>query len=111
MQNNYDVLIIGGGVAGLMAGIELSKNDKKVVILEKESVVGGQCRTEILETKDETYRFDYGGHRFITNNEVLLSFVEEILGDDLLVANRSSVILHQNRIYEYPLNIKNLFNN
>ena len=108
MQNNYDVLIIGGGVAGLMAGIELSKNDKKVVILEKESVVGGQCRTEILETKDETYRFDYGGHRFITNNEVLLSFVEEILGDDLLVANRSSVILHQNRIYEYPLNIKNL---
>ena len=109
MQNNYDVLIIGGGVAGLMAGIELSKNDKKVVILEKESVVGGQCRTEILETKDEKYRFDYGGHRFITNNEVLLSFVEEILGDDLLVANRSSVILHQNRIYEYPLNIKNLF--
>ena len=108
MQNNYDVLIIGGGVAGLMAGIELSKNDKKVVILEKESVVGGQCRTEILETKDEKYRFDYGGHRFITNNEVLLSFVEEILGDDLLVANRSSVILHQNRIYEYPLNIKNL---
>lgn len=109
MQNNYDVLIIGGGVAGLMAGIELSKNGKKVVILEKESVVGGQCRTEILKTKDETYRFDYGGHRFITNNEVLLSFVEEILGDDLLVANRSSVILHQNRIYEYPLNIKNLF--
>ena len=56
MQNNYDVLIIGGGVAGLMAGIELSKNDKKVVILEKESVVGGQCLTEILETKDEKYR-------------------------------------------------------
>lgn len=108
MQNNYDVLIIGGGVAGLMAGIELSKNGKQVVILEKESLVGGQCRTEILETKDEKYRFDYGGHRFITNNEVLLSFVEEILGDDLLVANRSSVILHQNRIYEYPLNIKNL---
>ena len=32
MQNNYDVLIIGGGVAGLMAGIELSKNGKQVVI-------------------------------------------------------------------------------
>ncbi len=104
-----DVLIIGGGVAGLMAGIELAKNGKKVILLEKEGVVGGQCKTEILQSDNETYRFDYGGHRFITNNEVLLSFVEEVLGDDLLVAQRSSVILHQDRVYEYPLNLKNLF--
>ncbi|WP_072681352.1 FAD-dependent oxidoreductase [Arcobacter sp. LA11] len=104
-----DILIIGGGVAGLMAGIELAKNGKKVIILEKENMVGGQCKTEILQSGDETYRFDYGGHRFITNNEVLLSFVEEVLGDDLLIAKRSSVILHQNRIYEYPLNLKTLF--
>ena len=104
-----DILIIGGGVAGLMAGIELAKNNKKVIILEKESMVGGQCKTEVLQSGDETYRFDYGGHRFITNNEVLLSFVEEVLGDELLIAQRSSVILHQNRIYEYPLNLKNLF--
>lgn len=104
-----DVLIIGGGVSGLMAAIELLENGKKVIVLEKESVVGGQCKTEVLQSNDETYRFDYGGHRFITNNEVLLSFVEEILGDDLLIAQRSSVILHQNRVYAYPLNIKNLF--
>ena len=108
-MKEYDVLIIGGGVSGLMAGIELAKNGKKVILLEKENVVGGQCKTEILQSGDETYRFDYGGHRFITNNEVLLSFVEEILGDDLLIAKRSSVILHQNRVYEYPLNLKNLF--
>lgn len=108
-MKRYDVLIIGGGVSGLMAAIELSKNNKKVILLEKESVVGGQCKTELLQSGDDTYRFDYGGHRFITNNEVLLSFVEEVLGDDLLIAQRSSVILHQNRIYEYPLNLKNIF--
>lgn len=107
MQNS-DVLIIGAGVSGLMAGIELAKNGKKVILLEKESVVGGQCKTEVLKKNNETYRFDYGGHRFITNNEVLLSFVEEILGNDLLVANRNSVILHKNKTYEYPLNLKNL---
>lgn len=107
MQNS-DVLIIGGGVSGLMAGIELIKNGKSVTILEKESRVGGQCRTEVLKKGDNTYRFDYGGHRFITNNEVLLSFVEEILADDLLVAQRSSVILHNNRVYDYPLNLRNL---
>lgn len=110
MQNNNDVVIIGGGVAGLMAGIELATAGKSVVLLEKEDVVGGQCKTEVLKTKGEEYRFDYGGHRFITNNEHLLDFVEDTLGDELLVAQRSSVILHQNRIYEYPLNIKNLLN-
>lgn len=108
-MKEYDVLIIGGGVSGLMAGIELAKNNKKVILLEKENVVGGQCKTEELKLGEDTYRFDYGGHRFITNNEVLLSFVEEVLGDDLLVAKRSSVILHQDRVYEYPLNLKNLF--
>jgi protoporphyrinogen oxidase len=107
MQNN-DVLIIGGGVAGLMAAIELATAGKKVILLEKESVVGGQCKTEILKSKNDEYRFDYGGHRFITNNEHLLDFVEDTLGDELLVAQRSSVILHQNKVYEYPLNIKNL---
>jgi len=108
-MQEYDVIIIGGGVSGLIAGIELAKNNKKVILLEKEDTVGGQCRTEVLQSGEDTYRFDYGGHRFITNNEVLLSFVEEILGDDLLVAQRSSVILHQNKVYEYPLNLKNLF--
>lgn len=107
MQNS-DVLIIGGGVSGLTAGIKLLEAGKSVILLEKESEVGGQCRTETLETNNEKYRFDYGGHRFITNNETLLDFVEEMLGDDLLIAQRSSVILHQNRVYEYPLNLKNL---
>lgn len=108
MQKNSDVIIIGAGVSGLMAGIELLKNNKSVTILEKEETCGGQCRTEVLKYKSEEYRFDYGGHRFITNNEELLDFVEEVLADDLLVAQRSSVILHQNKTYEYPLNLKDL---
>ncbi|WP_294964419.1 FAD-dependent oxidoreductase [Sulfurimonas sp.] len=108
MQNSSDVLIIGGGVAGLMAGIELVKNGKSVILLEKESVVGGQCKTEVLSNGDDEFRFDYGGHRFITNNEELLEFVEKMLAQDLIVSQRSSVILHQNKVYEYPLNLKNL---
>ena len=107
-MHKSDVLIIGGGVAGLMAGIELQKEGKSVILLEKESLVGGQCKTEILKTKDGDFRFDYGGHRFITNNEELLEFVENILGEDLFTPQRSSVILHKNRTYEYPLNLKNL---
>lgn len=103
-----DVIIIGGGVSGLMCAIELLKNGKSVLVLEKESEVGGQCRTREFSVGSKSYRFDYGGHRFITHNKELLNFVEQILDSSLLVSQRSSVILHKGKVYDYPLNIKNL---
>ena len=36
----YDVVIIGAGPAGLTAAYELSKTDKKVLIIEKKHQVG-----------------------------------------------------------------------
>ncbi len=40
-DSHYDVVIIGAGMAGLAAGIRLANFEKKVVILEKHSVLGG----------------------------------------------------------------------
>lgn len=37
-----DVLVIGGGIAGLEAAIELSKLKGKVILIEKEAVLGGE---------------------------------------------------------------------
>ncbi|MDP7556966.1 MAG: NAD(P)/FAD-dependent oxidoreductase [Nitrospinaceae bacterium] len=37
----YDVIIIGSGLSGLAAGIRLAMFDKKVLIVEKHTVVGG----------------------------------------------------------------------
>jgi prolycopene isomerase len=41
MQNNYDVVIIGGGVSGLTLGAILAKAGQKCCIVEKESRPGG----------------------------------------------------------------------
>jgi len=38
---HYDVIIIGAGLSGLAAGIRLAMFDKKVLIIEKHTVVGG----------------------------------------------------------------------
>ena len=40
-MNNYDVVIIGGGIAGVTAAIYLKRANKSVVLLES-SVIGGQ---------------------------------------------------------------------
>ena len=37
MQTDYDIAIVGGGLAGLAASIQLSKKGYRVVLLEKES--------------------------------------------------------------------------
>lgn len=47
MENNYDVVIIGGGPAGLTAGIYLSRARMKTLLLEK-MACGGQILTADL---------------------------------------------------------------
>lgn len=95
------VVILGAGPAGLSAGWELSREGCYVDILEKEAVVGGLCRS----TVKDGYIFDLGGHRFITKDELLLAEVTELMGEDLLVRPRKSVIRLQGKFFSYPLSI------
>jgi phytoene dehydrogenase-like protein len=37
----YDVIVIGGGLGGLMAGITAAKRGKRTLLLEKHVTVGG----------------------------------------------------------------------
>ena len=41
MSKKYDVIIIGAGIGGLTAGAILARNGKKMLILEKNHMVGG----------------------------------------------------------------------
>ncbi|MDR2944395.1 MAG: NAD(P)/FAD-dependent oxidoreductase [Methanosarcinales archaeon] len=44
-SNEYDVIVIGGGISGLMSALVLSKHGNRVLVLEKDEVVGGNCRS------------------------------------------------------------------
>jgi phytoene dehydrogenase-like protein len=45
-QNHYDTIIIGAGHNGLVAAAYLAKQGKKVLVLERRDIVGGQVVTE-----------------------------------------------------------------
>ena len=45
----YDVVVIGGGVAGLTCAIELHKQGRQVLVLEERSHVGGRIATENVD--------------------------------------------------------------
>ena len=55
---NYDVIIVGSGLSGLAAGIRVAMFDKRVLILEKHTVVGGLNSYYIRKNRT----FDVGLH-------------------------------------------------
>ena len=55
-------IIVGSGISGLLAGLLLSKRGEKVIIIEKESEVGGLLRSYDY---GEYGVFDYGMHNFL----------------------------------------------
>ncbi len=54
----YDTIVVGAGVSGLLSALALSKEGKNVLVLEKSSEVGGNLRTYSLDG----YTVDTGLH-------------------------------------------------
>jgi protoporphyrinogen oxidase len=100
-------VILGGGPCGLSAAWTLARAGKKPIVLEREPLVGGLCATHVKEG----WRFDLGGHRFVSASAELSSWLERLLGDDLLTRERRSVVLHDGRAFKYPLDARDLLAN
>jgi protoporphyrinogen oxidase len=98
------VVVLGGGAAGMMAAYTLSRAGADVTVLERETRIGGLCGTH----ERDGFRFDLGGHRFISRNLELHQLIQELLGDSLLTRQRSSVVLHGGRRYQYPLDLEDV---
>jgi len=103
MSEKY-VIILGAGPAGLAVGHELTANKEKVVVLEKQSFVGGLCRT----IQSQGYRFDLGGHRWFTKNESLNEWFRQLMADEIVMVNRISRIYYKRKYFFYPIQIGNI---
>jgi protoporphyrinogen oxidase len=97
--NATQVVILGGGPAGLTAAYELSNLGIECVVLERDAVVGGLART----VEHKGFRFDIGGHRFYTKVSLVQQMWRDILGDDFLTCKRLSRIYYKSRFFQYPL--------
>jgi len=102
-----DVVVMGGGPAGLTAAYELAKHDKASIVLEQADKVGGISRTETYKG----YRFDIGGHRFFTKVGEVQQIWKEILGDEFIQVPRLSRIYYRGKFFDYPLSITSTLKN
>ncbi|PRO65370.1 aminoacetone oxidase family FAD-binding enzyme [Alkalicoccus urumqiensis] len=91
-MNTYDVIVIGGGPAGLMAAAAAGENGAKTAILDKGSKLGrklaisggGRCNVTNRVDNEELIRHIPGNGRFmyspfsIFNNENIIAFFESL---------------------------------
>ena len=101
------VVVLGGGACGTTAAWHLARSGADVTVLEREPRVGGLCGTEARDG----FRFDFGGHRFLSKSRALHDLVRELVGGDLLLRTRSSAVLHRGRRYRYPLELDDVVRN
>ncbi len=103
-RQKFDFVVLGGGVSGLGFAKRISENGRSVLVLEKESVVGGLSRTLF----HNNFYLDFCAHRFHTNNKDLLNEIQSLPG---LVMRRH---IKKSRIYifgkylKYPFELQNL---
>src|SRR5690348_17330882 len=66
MQNeSADVVVVGGGLAGLAAGTYLGRDGRSVVLLEKAPAVGGRAATQA----HDGFRLNFGPHALYRKGE------------------------------------------
>lgn len=93
------IIIVGAGVAGLTLAYKLSCNGEDVLLVEKESQVGGLARS----FEYDGFVFDIGPHRFHTDIPGVIDFIKEILGDEYITIERKSSVWMFGRYFDWPL--------
>jgi len=74
MDTEYDAIILGGGVTGLVAGYRLSKHGKKVLVIEKSPVIGGA----LSSFRINDYYLEHYYHHIFKRDTFLLKILEEL---------------------------------
>ena len=97
------IIILGAGPAGLACAYELSRHSMPSRVVDRNRHVGGLLRT----MERDGYRFDIGGHRFLSCSEEVNRLWRDMLQDDLLRVRRRSRILYKGKFFDYPLKAAN----
>ena len=99
-----DIIIIGGGPAGLAAAHYAKKNNINFSLYESSNRFGGNC---ITINVDEFY-FDSGAHRLHDVDSDTTQIFKNILKDDLKKIDIGSQIFSNNQFIDFPISPLNL---
>ena len=78
MNSEFSCVIVGAGIAGLIAAHTMQANGIRVIVLDKGRGVGGRLATRWVEVANEQKAyFDHGAQFFTVRDERFQKFVDE----------------------------------
>ncbi len=100
----YDYLIVGAGLFGSVCAHELNRRGKRVLVLEKRTWVGGNCRTEDI---DGIPVHVYGPHIFHTSNQTVWEYVNTFSA--FAPFTNAPLANYRGEIYNLPFNMNTFY--
>jgi protoporphyrinogen oxidase len=97
-MRQVDVLILGGGLAGLSTAYHLQKKGKSCLVVEKKSRVGGTAGSEV----HGDYTFDYTGHLLHLHDSYGKELILDLLKGNQASHSRSAWIHLGGQYARYP---------
>ena len=100
----YDYLIVGSGLFGAIFAYEANKKEKKCLVIDKRSHIGGNIYTENVEGINV---HKYGAHIFHTSNKEVWEYINQFA--EFNRYTNSPVARYKDELYNMPFNM-NTFN-
>lgn len=105
MTKKWDVIIVGGGLAGLVAANYLAKTDLSILVLEKGKKIGGRARTDCIRQQ----YLNLGPHALYKKGKAKL-ILEEL---DVELNGKSpklgGILVEKNMEYTAPFTLLGIF--
>lgn len=96
----FDVIVLGGGPAGVATALEAAERGRSVVLLERESNTGGMAGSFEVDGM----QVDFGSHRLHpVTPPAVMQRLSGLLGEDLQVRRRHGRLRLGDRWVEFPL--------
>lgn len=98
------VIVIGGGIAGLMAAILLKRVGISVEVFERDDAVGGSIRTAFLKDR---YLIEKGPQWFFKGEERVIRLIKDFGAESDLMTSEHNMdsckVLWKKEIYNFPV--------
>ncbi|MEL7037498.1 MAG: FAD-dependent oxidoreductase [Cyanobacteria bacterium J06592_8] len=94
------VVIVGGGLAGLACAYELSQRGFQVKLLEKSPQLGGKISSWLIQVEDQPFQMEHGFHGFFPQYYNLNSIVDELHIQNNFISLEFYSVIFKNNQYQ-----------
>jgi len=104
IKEKYDYLIVGAGLYGAIFAREMSKQNKKCLVIDQRDHIGGNCYSKKIAGIDVSM---YGGHIFHTSNKQIWDYITSLV--EFKPYKHTVMANYKGELYNLPFNMNTFY--